>query len=200
MDKDFFRENCIGLLILAGGESKRMGTDKSGLLLHGETMTESIAARVKKELFAERLFSAKKGAYLKEFVTIEDLPEVRGYGPGAGIVSGLTVCRSRWLLTFPCDAPLVDAEVAMILAEAAVSSEGEVPIVGTGSRGLEPLIGVYPKKVCPVIESELLRGNLKITKILEKCGFETVKLPEEKIININTPEDYERIKRGQHGE
>lgn len=187
MNSDFFCSRSIGLLILAGGRSTRMGKDKAGLMLDGKTFASTIADNMK--YFDEKLVSAFSGYVLEGFETVTDEPEIEGKGPMAGIVSGLAVCRSRWLLTVPCDMPFFDIGAAGKLAMAIDMSDPR-PVTAEGKNGKVPLPGIYPKDTADKIRGFLMQGIYRASDILEQIGSSMVKIDEKSLININTPEEY----------
>ena len=72
MTNRVFFENSIGLLILAGGMSRRMGREKSEMTLGEMTFVQRIAAGM--DGFNERIFSSRRQTAVPEgFVTVEDM-------------------------------------------------------------------------------------------------------------------------------
>ena len=118
-----------------------------------------------------------------------DEPEIEGKGPMAGIVSGLAVCRSRWLLIVPCDMPFFDIDAAGKLAMAIDMSDPR-PVTAQGKNGKVPLPGIYPKDTADKIRGFLMQGIYRASDILEQIGSSMVKIDEKSLININTPEEY----------
>ena len=194
MTNRVFFENSIGLLILAGGMSRRMGREKSEMTLGEMTFVQRIAAGM--DGFNERIFSSRRQTAAPEgFVTVEDMEEFAGKGPAAGIATALSICKSSWLVTIPCDTPFVDSALALKLAEKAISMSEPVPVVARTCEGMEPLIGIYPVSCLDLMKRELRKGNLKMRSILAAAGFETVMTEKYKTLNINSLEDYEKIRR-----
>ena len=193
MNREIFCKNSIGLLILAGGKSERMGRDKAGLVLSGSTFAETLANNMGS--YDERLFSSGGGPVPDGFSLLRDEPELAGMGPMAGIATALLSCKSRALMVVPCDCPFMDSYEGEKLAEAFVRSD--VPVIAVGERGAEPLIGIYPKDLGQFMRNRLLAGERKALDILEKAGFRTVETDRDKLININTPEDYIRYGKGR---
>ena len=195
MKKDIFCKNSIGLLILAGGKSQRMGTDK-GTLKMGE---ETFISRLLKNMgdYDERILSAPIKVEIAGVRVLPDEDSVAGKGPAAGIATALSFCRSKGLMVVPCDAPFADFSVAEKLIEAYCDMpQGMMrPVVAESTRGIEPLIGIYPKCAGPIVRKALEGGIYKMKDILKKTGCRTVFVPDEKLININTPEDYKRYEQ-----
>lgn len=195
MDNKILRENTVGLLILAGGSSRRMGKDKASLTIEGRTFLEYIEGGMGE--FEEKLFSTNGSPVPSGFESVQDLHEVKEMGPAAGILSALEICKSRWLMVVPCDAPFIDRRVFSSLWEKAMemasTGEASIPVLARGTGGVEPLIGLYPKEAAEEIRKSLDVGIKKVIDILERAGFETVKIDDEKLLNVNSPQDYETI-------
>ena len=187
-----FRENSIGLLILAGGKSGRMGREKSTLLLGDKTFSQHIAGAMGE--YKEKLFSSNGAEVPEGFMEVPDDPDLKWNGPAAGIISGLKACESDWLMVVPCDAPNVDSVVAAKLWDAARSLEEPVPVLAAKSGGIEPLIALYPKCVCDIMRQRLTNGTRKVLDVIAGTGYVLVPMDDKKLVNINWPEDYMAVK------
>lgn len=195
MKKDIFCKNSIGLLILSGGKSQRMGTDKGNLKMGEETFISRLLKNMGD--YDERILSAPVKAEIAGVRVLPDEDSVAGKGPAAGIATALSFCRSKGLMVVPCDAPFADFSVAEKLIEVyCAMPQGMMrPVVAESTRGIEPLIGIYPKCAGPIVRKALEDGIYKMKDILKKTGCRTVFVPDEKLININTPEDYKRYEQ-----
>ena len=187
-----FRENSIGLLILAGGKSGRMGCEKSTLLLGDKTFSQHIAEAMGE--YKEKLFSTNGADVPCGFRAVLDDPDLKWNGPAAGIISGLEVCKSDWLMVVPCDAPNVDASVAWALWEVASGLEKPVPVLASNSGGIEPLIALYPRAVVDKMRQRLTSGTRKVLDVIADTGYVLVPMDDKKLVNINWPEDYAAVK------
>ncbi len=187
-----FRENSIGLLILAGGKSGRMGREKSTLLLGDKTFSEHIASSMGE--YKEKLFSTNGAEVPEGFVAVPDDPDLKWNGPAAGIISGLETTENDWLMVVPCDAPNVDASVAMALWEVASGLEKPAPVLAQNSGGIEPLIALYPRCVADKMRQRLTSGTRKVLDVIADTGYVLVPMDDKKLVNINWPKDYEAIK------
>lgn len=196
MNDKIFCENSIGLLILAGGKSLRMGRDKAALCISGKSFAEYIASAMGK--YDEYIISSNSNFKLEGFITVPDEKFLKEKGPSAGIITALGFCRSSRLMVVPCDAPFVDMEVALRLWERAEKQEKPIPVVAESKQRLEPLIGIYPKDVAGIMRDAVMHDIKKVRDILERTGYDSVKIDDDKLVNINNPEDYERI-RGKYG-
>lgn len=223
MKTTIFCQNSIGLLILAGGSARRMGRDKATLTIGNRTFAEQLLSAMGE--YDEKLFSVSSARPVTSggpailvtsdssripegFEIVEDDDRFKGMGPAAGIATALRLCKSRWLMVVPCDAPFVDQEVARTLWEKALrqgrkgqaeitkgqaevtKGQKRVPVLASGPKGPEPLIGLYPKDVCGLMEKRLLAGKRKVIEIIEDTGYIQVPIDSKKLLNINSPEDY----------
>ena len=214
MKESVFCQNSIGLLILAGGSARRMGRDKATLTIGNRTFAEQLLSAMGE--YDEKLFSVSSARPVTSdssripegFEIVEDDDRFEGMGPAAGIATALRLCKSRWLMVVPCDAPFVDQEVARTLWEESlrqgrkgqaevikdqakvIKGQKRVPVLASGPKGPEPLIGLYPKDVCHLMEKRLLAGKRKVIEIIEDTGYIQVPIDSKKLLNINSPEDY----------
>lgn len=168
-----------------------MGRDKANLPISGKSFAEYIASAMGK--YSEYIISSNSNFRLEGFITLPDEELLKGKGPAAGIISALGFCRSRRLMVVPCDAPFVDRDVALKLWEKAEKQERPIPVVAESKQGPEPLIGIYPKDVAGIMRDAVIHDIKKVRDILGQTGYDSVKMDDDKLVNINSPKDYERI-------
>lgn len=192
MEKNIFCENSIGLLILAGGRSRRMGIDKGSLKIDGETFVERLLNNMGE--YNEKIISAKGKGCADDAIILPDEDFLAGKGPAAGIVTALSYCKSSSLMVVACDVPFADFSAAKKLADVYCGPPEALrkPVVAESTRGIEPLVGIYPKSSEPVIRRALADGIYRVGDILKLTDYSAVRIEDEKLININTPEDYEK--------
>lgn len=181
-----------------------MGQDKALLELDsGNSMLEyalALAASVspKVALAAPR---ARYGQLRWAGEIIED--EVLGRGPMAGIVASLKHTTSELNLFIAVDMPLLTKDLLAFLLKRAEAIRA--PALIPFANGLrQPLCAVYRRSFLPFAEQALAEGQNKIGVALERAG--AVLLPEADLIvagfsaeqfrNVNTPEEYERLRTG----
>lgn len=115
-----------------------------------------------------------------------------GTGPLGGIGSGLMCCRGQALFVVPCDTPfLTRSAVEKLLARYEQTGR---PVFAEAEGHLQPLCGVYPPEVLPLVEQQLARQDYKLMHLLERLDYDRVCLEKgaRELININTPEEYLR--------
>lgn len=139
-------------VILAGGQSSRMGRDKAALTLAGETLLERQLKLMHVVGAAEVFISAREGTDYSRFgcpVLTDNFPQA---GPLAGIESALQVCRHPLLLVLAVDMPQLTSEVLATLAQRSDRGLGVIPRIAGHA---EPLAAFYPK-VAAALAARLL--------------------------------------------
>lgn len=185
----------IGCVILAGGHSSRMGTDKALLEINGKRFIGAIAGEM--SFFVEKYIA--RGA-MEEITegTWQVIPDIYpDCGPLGGLHAALTACKSDALLCVPCDMPLIGAELANELC-AHLSEEYDAVIVKDTDGRIHPVCGIYKKTAADVIEQQLLAGNYRMMHVLDRLRITYVvpddPMKEKQLSNINTPEDLRMLK------
>jgi molybdopterin-guanine dinucleotide biosynthesis protein A len=133
-------EDCTAL-VLAGGNSARMGQDKAMLRLapEGPTLLEAAIARFR-PLFGEVLASVRQPYAGLGIRQIAD--EAKGQGPLAGLVAGLAAAQRPWVFAVAVDMPFVQAGLVEALAARRGAHEAVVPRVDGRPQ---PLCAFYAK-------------------------------------------------------
>jgi molybdopterin-guanine dinucleotide biosynthesis protein A len=184
----------ISGFILAGGRSSRMGTDKAllpfqekPLLKHMINLIEPICDIV--------VISGQNSGYSN--FGVEIVPDLYTQcGPIAGIYSSLKHSVSDWNLLVSVDVPFINEELLQYL----ISETGDYDCVVPKHRlGVEPLIGLYRRRILPEVEGMIEQGDYKIIRLLSQvntryldCNSLVDKYPRL-FMNINRPEDYRSI-------
>jgi FdhD protein len=181
-------------VILAGGESRRMGSDKSLLPLAGGRFIEHVH-RLMAELFEEVVLVTNSPS-LYEDLPCRKVPDIYyRQGSLAGIHSGLCHTRTDRAFVVACDMPFLSGAAIRQLCEQ--GDRGEVVIPRSG-HGLEPLHALYAKACIPAIERVLDAGKRRIVeffpevRVTEVDGTELLRADPEGMSfrNINTPQEY----------
>ena len=191
------RTNNYSLLLLAGGKSLRMGTNKAELLYQGKTFVENLIEKAENLGIGHIYLSG----YQKERNDIEVVWDIyKEVGPLGGLHAGMKKMETPYCLVLPVDVPQIPLnflEEMVSLHERKIleSDERNLPLVLEHQGFLEPLIGIYPKDMVDFIEERIRNQYLSVFRMLKEWGCVCFKsnIPEEQIANINTQEDYERL-------
>ncbi|NNF81837.1 MAG: molybdenum cofactor guanylyltransferase [Flavobacteriaceae bacterium] len=185
------RKHITGI-ILAGGKSSRMGTDK-GLL------------KFKKFSFIEHIIMAMK-PLVNHLVIISDNPRydefgiervediIKGKGPLAGLYTGLNYSKTDLNLVLSCDVPLVKSELLATLIQKKYSNTDIVQFK-TGNHTF-PLIATYRKnceKTCIRLLEKGEKRLMALQKYHKTFSIEISDKFKPQIINVNTPDELKTI-------
>lgn len=182
------------VIILAGGKSSRMGTNKALLKINGQTVIEQIVNECKK--ITENILIVTNQFSEYEFLNlpmVEDLQ--KGKGPLAGIQAGLTNSKTEKNFVVACDMPFVSAQIALQLLKDLNEYDAVLPEI---NNQLHPLFAAYRKNCLEAVNRSLENGQLRITHFLDQVS---VKINTEKdlpsylsnaFFNMNNPKEYEK--------
>lgn len=179
------KENITGI-ILAGGKSSRMGSDKAMLTFNGKRMIEFGISSLE-EICNRVIIGANNSDY-----SVFNLPLVPDNYTGIGPVAGLEAClhysKTRINLVTPSDTPNVNKSLYLELLEYAGQYDAIVPMLPDGK--IEPLIGCYSRDILHVIQSQISANDYKIQNLLKVLNTKyLITTNPQQIKNINTPND-----------
>ena len=181
-------------IIMAGGDSCRMGIDKSMLLIKDQPIIKHICDQLR-GTFSQILISTddvEKYAFLG-FDCIPD--KIPGQGPLMGIASALEASGNELNFVVACDIPHINIRlVRKMLAEAHAA---DMVIPTTGGEKYEPFFAVYRKSSLETINEVLSSGARKISDSFAQCKVRYIKLKTNQLTNLNTMAEYEEF-RGKH--
>ena len=188
----------ISCIVLAGGQSNRMGKQKAWLSIGGSAIIET-QLDLLMEIFAEIIIvtNALDAFRNIDAKIIRDLIPDRG--PLGGLYSGLAVSSNTQNFLVGCDMPFVNKELIQFMISQI--EENDIVIPET-LMGLETLFAFYSINCFESIRFNVELGKLKLADILEshKVRYISPKEihafdPDElSVVNINTPKDYEEAK------
>lgn len=171
-------------LVLIGGNSVRMGTDKSLLEYHGESQREHVLKLL--QPICEDAFlscNAQQSAGI-------DLPKIEdrllGIGPMGGILSAFQSAPDRAWLTVACDMPYLSAEALECLIANRNTSKLATAFVNSEEGFPEPLLTIWEPKAYPVLLQALSTGISCPRKVLINSDIELLEAPNPAALkNVN---------------
>ncbi len=179
-------------IILAGGKSGRMGTDKALLPIKGRSMIDMVYEQLRGN-FEQILISAnepEKFAFLGCRV-VQD--KIAGQGPLMAIASALEASANELNFVVACDIPFVDMTfVRRMLTEA--EGSGAQLIIPRGSGRCEPLFAVYRRSAVGAVQQVLSAGGRKIRDVFDLCSVRYIRLDAQDFVNINTETEYRHFR------
>jgi molybdenum cofactor guanylyltransferase len=179
------------LLLLAGGQSRRMGRPKALLPVDGTTLIEWVAARLAPE-FDHLLVAARDPVAVPPGLRPHVVGDLHpGAGPLAGIESGLAASPYDVVVAVACDMPAVTPALLRRLAAEVTGHAAAVPRVDGRP---EPTCAAYHRAAAAAISAALDRGLNRASDVL--AGLDVRWLDGEdasQFVNVNTPDEYRRL-------
>lgn len=176
-------------ILLAGGKSSRMGTDKA-LLPLGETTLAASLAGLLVHYCDNLLVSIAKGkqSQLENVRVVVD--KYDGLGPLAGIYSALTETYSRVSLVVACDIPYIHP--MLIRKMLSLCNEYDIVVPSFKEDTVEPMMAVYTKACLDAIKMLLDRKKLRVKDLFTICKTKVIPWSDSTwYANLNTRSDYE---------
>ncbi len=184
-------------MVLAGGRSERMGTDKALLphpsgdtfLGHATALLRTVCQRV---VVAGRARDPSVGEDDRLDWLIERPPS---RGPIAGLAATMQWATgwpaSEAVLAIPVDMPGLQAEHLESLLQAYQQSPGELISVSFDGTFAEPLLAIYPLRFTDTLTERSLGGERSLARWLQRQSPTLVRLDADALPNINTPDQFD---------
>lgn len=182
----------VTAVILAGGMGKRMGgRDKGQLELHGHPLIEFILDAIRPQVNTILINANRHQQEYARYAYPVLSDRQRDYqGPLAGFDVGLSASTTPYIVTLPCDGPLVAPDLVTRLLKAIHQDGADIAVAHDGER-LQPVYALLPKRLLPDLENFLARGERKIDRWYAQHRMALADFSDtpQMFININTPED-----------
>lgn len=190
-------ENNFTALLLAGGKSSRMGTNKALLPFGKTTVLEFLIARLQQAGAEVILVTTPEQGYAhlpqrKIFDVIEGKLSL------GGLYTGLLHSPNDASFVCGCDMPLLAPELVRHLFAQLGDYDAVVPRI---NGYFEPLCAVYAKACLPYIAAQLQTEELRMTswfkharvRLVHEAELRSVDPSLHSLLNMNTPEDYQHM-------
>lgn len=185
-------------IVMAGGDSHRMGRDKANVTLGDKTMLQTVTATMQ-QLFPRVIVSVRQRR------TGIDLPQVCDEqpdgGPLAGLVASLRQINTPWAFIVACDMPFVVPEVVELLAGCRSRHQAVVPVV---HGHLQPLAAFYAASCLAPLRANLAAQQNSLRDALKQLDVRYVSEAEmleadpqlRSFFDLDTPQDVEAAMNG----
>jgi molybdopterin-guanine dinucleotide biosynthesis protein A len=173
-------------IILSGGKSSRMGTNKALLKINEKTNIERISDRLK-PLFDDIILvtnDLEQYEFLGLKIVSDQFP---GMGPLAGVHAGLNASEYETNVIVACDMPFVSGELAQALVDKSSDYDAVIPVIN-GKQ--QPLFAVFQKRAAIEVEQCIKQERLRMKHLLDRLNVLYV---TEKDLEINSSLDLERV-------
>ena len=192
----------ISAVILAGGDSRRLGIDKALLELDGQTLLSRVVQKLAPLSDDLIVVTNSPEDYEHLGLGVRFVPDERpGEGALMGIYSGLKAATYLSALTVACDMPFLNMSLLRVMLDKIAGHDAVVPRLEGGL--LEPLHAVYGKRCLPFMASLLAQGRRRIAAFLdqvdvfyvEQATIDRLDPSGLSFMNINTAADWQRTQQ-----
>jgi len=181
-------------VILCGGESSRMGVDKSLINYHGVSQREYMNMLMH-PFCSPVLYSVGSRIELEEN-SFSDLEEYAGHGPISGLLSIHHYFPNRDLLLVGCDYPLIMQEDMTQLIENYKEDLDAVCYVSGATKRAEPLITLYSAAFCRTILQRFQAGEYSLKRLLDEGETKELEIDNPlRLTSADRPEDVNRVRQ-----
>ncbi|MGV7118491.1 molybdenum cofactor guanylyltransferase [Paenibacillus kyungheensis] len=197
-------------IILAGGQSSRMGQNKALLTIADHTIIERVAKALQPVVSSLWIVGNHTADY--SFLNIRSVPDLfPGQGPLAGLHAALSQIRSEWYVVSACDLPFASTVLMQQLIEH-TDIKGIQAIIPMQAGRIHPLYAVYHHSVLPSLQLALQHNQLRVRDWLDQQQVHYVEIEslyqtqsklqssfqsisEYSLYNMNDPQSYEQVLR-----
>lgn len=177
-------------IILAGGQSTRMGGNDKGLVeLQGKPLYQHVLERLKNQV-DDIIISANRNISIYQqsgYQVIRDVEE--GFaGPLAGILTGMKAANSEWVIFAPCDVPGLPLDLVTRLWNE--KGDNNAVYVTDGSRD-HPTLLLINRILIEPLTTYLQNGDRKLMLFITQIGAKAISFIDQPdaFLNLNSPED-----------
>lgn len=190
--------NICGV-VLSGGKSSRMGTNKSLLTIDNKPVIEHILEEIQ-NCSDEAVIIANQPLMYKFLGVKQFSDRYINKGPLAGLETALYHVDANIFIFAACDMPFISNIVYHYLLQQLAHYDAVVPIY---NNQMHPLSGIYKKSVLPHIQAQIKKNDLKVKGFFAYVNVIYVRdfgnlsdsLLQKHFFNMNEPVQYEEAKR-----
>ncbi|GAA4829549.1 molybdenum cofactor guanylyltransferase [Algivirga pacifica] len=173
-------------IVLAGGKSSRMGTDKGLLPIGKETFASHIGNKLEQSGCSQVIISTNNEAYKSlGYPLIQDRHQE--IGPLGGLHACMLAYPAEGYMVVSCDSPYIS--VSALQKMKALFIQKHHSIIGINEEREHPLIACYAGSVLSVIEKQIEIENYRMKDLIKKVMVDYLSIPSEETFNCNTPSD-----------
>jgi molybdenum cofactor guanylyltransferase len=186
----------ITAVILAGGKGRRMGGQDKGLLeFDGKPLAEILLERLSQQGVKILINANRNHDQYRQFghpVITDALEDYQG--PLAGFASAMAAVDSQFILTLPCDGPLLSGDYVARFIDSYRAREAPVQVAFDGER-LQPVHAMIKVDLLPSLNQFLDSGDRKIDRWYAQHDYARVDFSDcaNMFRNINTPADRDSL-------
>lgn len=180
----------ISAIVLSGGRSSRMGTDKCELEYEGQTLINYQIGKIKRIGIEDIIASGYRGKMCDAKVVEDEIMK----GPLSGILKGLMAIKNDRAFVISVDVPLVKIESIKKIIDYSFEKDLDMAMIKHNGNK-EPLMGIYKKSLVENIKKVLEGDNYSIMRLADtvKYGFLDLNDDDSFYLNVNNKDDYNKL-------
>lgn len=191
----------ITAIVLAGGESSRMKTDKALLAIGNQTLLERVcfvAQDTSSLVYVVTPWLDKYRSIVPsgcQLIPEELVCNASSNTPIIGFAQGLKLVQTKWVLLLACDLPHISSsQVKQWSKILATVLPTEIALLPRNSKGWEALCGFYRQDCLTSLSSYIARGGKSFQGWLAKEQVRELLVSDRTcLFNCNTPEDWQIV-------
>lgn len=205
-----FTKQSLSAIVLAGGQSRRMGRDKALIEIEGKPLIQRTCEVALQCAAPVWVVTPRVEAYRVivpsdcRFIQETPLPgETELAGPLVGFAQGLVEVRSAWVLLLACDLPFLNPAILHQWAAQLADVTHEIALLASRENRWEPLCGFYRTEILPDLQTAIAQGERSFQRWLAHHPVRAI-VPTDAateavwhrmLFNCNTPADLENLDR-----
>jgi molybdopterin-guanine dinucleotide biosynthesis protein A len=182
----------ISAIILSGGRATRMkGADKGLVLLQSKPLIQHVINRLTPQVDEILINANREIPKYQAFGCPVLQDEVEDFlGPLAGFSLGLQNAKHDYVLTVPCDSPLLPPDLAKRLMSALIKHDADIAVASSDDN-THPVFSLCKKSVLPSLTTYLQQGERRVSAWQKGQQYIEVDFSDcnEAFTNLNTHED-----------
>lgn len=196
----------LAAIVLAGGQSKRMGRDKALIAIKGVPLLRRVCDVALQYTPIVYVITFRPEQYraivpLKcRLLQEHALPgETEPHGPLLGFAQALEILQieqnqTEWVLLLACDLPRLSGETLQHWVKTLEHVGDAIAVLPKSQKGWEPLCGFYRTSCLKNLETAINRGDRSFQRWLSQESVKELPIDDHQMLfNCNTPKDLERL-------
>lgn len=184
----------IDVLILAGGQSRRMQQNKALLKVNEQTLIEHLIAQFPQALLNNLYIAGNKSELPKidKAIYLDDFLSQQYQGPLSGIAQTLSESSAEYVWVLSCDILHLPDNTLQQLIQCAENTQASIVYAQSAAKNDYPLIALWHTSLAQALAEYLLNGERRVMKFLQQQNSVACELLalDDRLCNINTPEEF----------
>lgn len=186
-----FQTSDLSSIVLAGGQSSRMGRDKALIEINGVPLLQRICQVAQACTSSVSVVTPWPDRYHSLLASGEQIVIDRlSQGPLVGFAQGLAQVQTEWVLLLACDLPNLRAAVLQTWMTHLPSLTQEIALLPRSEKGWQPLCGFYRRDCWEPLQSAIDQGERSFQRWLATQSVRVLPNVDPRVLlNCNTPDD-----------